>query len=166
VIEQKTMVMIVPPESNEIQMCYVFEGMSVEEDSNSTQAQLHLKSLKNDDFSFFVEGTGKDSPLLQHCRFEKLRFFVDPERKRSLCADRRMTILNRTEFAKLLNKSISESLSTKDLPLFLGDNPLLLRDEKAIQEEIKKKLTNDGPPPHSSVFSCSVCGRRPLNWVF
>jgi hypothetical protein len=151
VIEKTTMLMIVPPESNEIQLYYVVEGISQLEHPDSTleKAQQDLDSLKNEDFGyfvFFVSGTGRDSPLLQHCRSDKLRFFVDPERKRSLCADRRMTILNRAEFAKILNKSISKWLSER---WFFQSG-----EEKAIQEDIKKhsdflknestrKLSND-----------------------
>ena len=114
VIEKKAMVMILPPESNEVQMYYVFEGISVLDTKEATlqQAQHQLDNLKKDDFSFFGPGTDKENPLLQHCRFEKLRFFVDAKRKRPLCADRRMTILDRKEFAKGLNKSIARELLT------------------------------------------------------
>lgn len=130
VIEKKTMVMVVPPKSNEIHLYYVFEGISVLEHNSSTlaRAKNDLDALKEDDFSFFVPGTGKNSPLLEQCRFEKLRFFDDAKRKRPLCADRRLTIRNRDEFAKILNKSISESL----MESFLG------RDEKEIKGEITK----------------------------
>jgi len=131
VIEKKTKVMIVPAESNEIHVYYLFEGISVLEHRQSTlrSAQGDLDRLKEDDFSFFVPGTDKGSPLLQHCRFEKLRFFIDPERERSLCADRRMTILNREEFAKILNKSISEWLARE----------FLRQDEEEIQAAIRKE---------------------------
>jgi hypothetical protein len=139
VMEKKHLVMIVPPESNEVHLYYVFEGISVLEDPHSRleSAEGDLDRLKGDDFSFFVSGTdkfsgseaGEKSPLLRHCRFEKLRFFVDQERKRPLCADRRMTILNRVEFAKILNKSISESFSEGSLR----------GDEKEIKLEITKE---------------------------
>jgi hypothetical protein len=130
VIEKKTMVMTVPPQSNEIHLYYVFEGISVLDGRGSTLrvAQSYLDDLKEDDFSFFVGGSLKESPLLRHCRFEKLRFFVEPGRKRPLCADRRMTILNRGEFGKILNKSISEGFSEDCRRL----------DEKEIQREIRE----------------------------
>jgi hypothetical protein len=151
VIEKKTLVMIIPPESNEIHLCYVFEGISVDGGRGSlAQAKSDLDNLKKNDFSFFMSGTAKDNPVLQHCRFEKLRFFVDPERKRPLCADRRMTIVNREEFEKILNKSISESLAEAFRQL----------DEKEIQAEIKK--ANDELRRESTRRSANVFGMGPL----
>src|ERR1700677_2181575 len=65
----------------------------------------------------------------RHCRFEKIRFFVDPKRARALCADRRMTIPKRDEFAKALNEAIAE----------IFPNDFVLRDPQKNLQEVKEK---------------------------
>jgi hypothetical protein len=138
VIEKKTMVMILPRESNEVQVYYVFEGISSHGALESAQRQLD--ELKKDDFSFFffAPGTDKENPLLQHCRFEKLRFFVDAKRERSLCADRRMTILDRKEFAKALNKSIA-----RDLLWVSVTQDEIKKAHEEVKKESSRKMSND-----------------------
>jgi len=113
VIEKKAMVMVVPADSKEVHLYYVFEGISVLENKNSSleAATGQLDEMKKDNFSFFVSDNGLDDSLVKHCGFEKLRFYSDPDRKRSLCADRRMTIKDRQAFAKELNRMIAAALT-------------------------------------------------------
>jgi len=152
VIEKKTLIMIVPPESNEIRLYYVFEGISVLEGEKSgfAQAQSELDNLQRDNFSFFVSGLWSDTPLLRHCRFEKLRFFTDSERKRSLCADRRVTIHDREKFANRLNSSITETLAAS----------FFEKDEKDSQEKIKQ-ASADSKTENAREEAMKV-GMRPL----
>jgi hypothetical protein len=114
VIEKKTLVLVVPPESKEVRMYYVFEGLSVLEGGELNKAEEQLDSLKKEDFSFFLsQDQPTNSPLVKHLRFSDLRFFLDLTRKRSLCADRRVTILDRDAFARELNEGISQTIRTQ-----------------------------------------------------
>src|SRR5262249_32402324 len=97
------------------------------------QLQLDINDLKKENLSFFLPNRPKQSGsvhsrLLKNFRSEELRFFIDPRRKRPLCADVKKTILNRGEFANILNEYVGGDF-TED---FRG------RDEKEIQERIKK----------------------------
>src|SRR5262249_46194181 len=113
VIEKKTVVVIIPPESKEIYLYYVFEGISEAqypdgEPPTLGQLQLDINDLKKENLSFFLPNRPKQSGsvhsrLLKNFRSEELRFFIDPRRKRPLCADVKKTILNRGEFANILN---------------------------------------------------------------
>jgi hypothetical protein len=143
VIEKKTLVLIVPPDSKEVRMYYAFEGLSVldHKDSKLESAKDHLDELSKDKLHFFIMGLGDssaDNPLLKHVRFERLRFYTDPDRKRSLCADRKVTIVDRDQFASVLNSGISESLNGSDL------TPGKLQDEiKKTRKELKTQDTRD-----------------------
>ena len=140
VIEKKTLVLVVPPDSNDVHLCYVFEGISVLDHKESTlpRARTDLDDLKKDDFGFFVAGgTGPDNPLLRHCRFEPVRFFTDPGRQRPLGAVRRMTIRDRDEFAKDLNRSLSEVLAAS----FRPDAREVLAEIKRVSEDLKAEKT-------------------------
>src|SRR5688500_30173 len=94
VIERKTLVLVLPPDSRELHLYYLFEGISVLEhsESNLATAEKQLKNLGNDDLSFFVNGSlevagpRRDDPILKLFRFEPIRFYRDPTRKRQLCA--------------------------------------------------------------------------------
>ena len=166
VIEKRTAVMIIPPESDEIHLYFVFEGISMWEDgraaelgsfgrSQLSQAKADLNGLKKDGFSFLMPGSYSVEPL-QHCRVDKLHFFLDPKRERRLCADRRITIVNRADFAKRLNESCDEFFNLA----------FLNRDDKEIQEEIKKlndefKLALEQPDTvgdngMASLFKCAA----------
>ncbi|CEF49232.1 unnamed protein product [uncultured bacterium] len=140
VIEKRSWVLVIPPDSKEIRMYYVLEGLSVEKQkgpngpySDLEKAKKQITELKEPDsilyFTFLsVFGTRGDSPLndkfrvalpevfgtgglLEFCRFEDLRFYQDEKRKRPLCADRRVMVTDREEFAKNLNKLISRLLA-------------------------------------------------------
>jgi hypothetical protein len=117
VIETKTLVMVVPPDSRKVHMLYIYEGLScLDNNSNSTvqKAVQSMESLKKDDLSFFIFNDGPapppDDPFLKHLRFEPLHFYVDPSRKRSLCAYRQVTIIDRNAFADLINEAISRGV--------------------------------------------------------
>jgi hypothetical protein len=144
VIEKKTLVLIVPPDSQEVRMYYAFEGLSVLQHKNSTLdgAKAALDELGQDDLHFFVTGLAQppaDDPLLKHLRFDPLRFYTDANRKRSLCADRKVTITDRDKFAVALNASISEAFSAEsDL------TPGQVQDEiKKAQTEMKKPAVRE-----------------------
>jgi hypothetical protein len=111
-IERKELVVAVPPNSDTIELYYVFEGISVLDGTNLESAASHLDDLQKPDFSFFAPGAGADNPLLKGVRFEKLRFYLNPDRKRTLCADRRVTVMDRHAFAKTLNEMINSVLAT------------------------------------------------------
>jgi hypothetical protein len=159
-IEKKTLVIIVPPESNEIHFYCMFEGISMWEDgraaelsngnrSQLSQAKADLNGLKKDGANFFMTGVyTKDPP--EHCRVEKLRFFLNPERERRLCADRRITLFDRAEFIKNLNEGMPESFET----VFAG------LDAQEIQEKIKK--WSDELKKESSRKDADESGPRPL----
>src|SRR4051812_27344335 len=56
VIENKTKVIVVPPDSKEVRMYYVFEGLSCLNDSGTDKrslerAKIGLKALQKEDFS-------------------------------------------------------------------------------------------------------------------
>src|SRR5258707_7919514 len=129
VVEKKTLVLIVPPDSQEVRTCYAFEGLSVlqHKDSTVAGAKADLDDLGKDNLHFFVTGLADpspDDPLLKHLRFDRLRFYNDENRKRSLCADRKVTITDRDQFAAALNAYFSEaSLAGGDL------TPAQLQDE-------------------------------------
>jgi hypothetical protein len=130
VIEKKTLVLVIPPDSKEVRMYYVFEGLSVLDgnSSNLQQAKAELDNLKQPGFGFFVTGAADSkNPLLEDFRFDDLRFFVDSSRERRLCADRRVLLLKRDKFARLLNGSIQEGLKEK-----------LSRSVEEVQEDIRQ----------------------------
>jgi hypothetical protein len=132
VIEKKTLVMVVPPETKEARLYYVFEGLSVLDDRNASlnQANDQLENLRRDDLSFFVNGYAvlpADDPLVKDFRFEPLRFFRDPSRGRQLCADRRAAIPDREQFARDLNERVTNVIRNK----YTGD-------VKQIQQEIER----------------------------
>lgn len=118
VIEKKTLVMVVPPDSREVRMYYVFEGLSCLNGDNATldRARRGLDALKKDDLSFFIFSESatepQENPLLKQMRFEPLRFYTDPARQRTLCADRKVTIVDRKAFAQILNDAISDAVRT------------------------------------------------------
>lgn len=127
VIEELTLLVSVPPNSNEVNLYYVYEGISFRSVRDRKDwSKSDLDQLRQAKFNFFAPSDGQ-SALEELCDFEDLRFFIDPTRKRQLCADRRMTIRNRSEFAKILNQAISEAIkdATKD------------RDEQAIKDLIE-----------------------------
>jgi hypothetical protein len=112
VIDKKTLILFFPPDSDEVRMYYTFEGLSVcREESGRVDleaAKRQMMALRNPDFSFFITQEGQsDNPLLEHFRFNDLHFFVDPGRKRKLCADRQVTIFRRKAFARGLNEGVS-----------------------------------------------------------
>ncbi len=125
VIEKKSLVVIVPPNSKEAYVYYTFEGISVLDSGKSTldRAKTDVDSLKKGQLNFFVPVA---PPLKKYCRFENLRYFSDPDRPRSLCADRRMTILDRDKFAAELNKNLNEFLAQQWMQL----------DAQGIRDEI------------------------------
>jgi hypothetical protein len=143
VTEKKTLVIVVPPDSNDVHLCYAFEGISVldHKESSLARARTDLDGLRKDDFGFFVPGgTGLDGPLLKHCRFEPVQFFTDAGRKRSLCAVRRMSIRDRDEFARVLNQKLSETLAAS----FRPDAKEVLADVKRVSEDLKtEKVRKD-----------------------
>jgi hypothetical protein len=112
VIERKHLVVAVPRNSDTIELYYVFEGISVLEHENLESAKNQLDDLQKPDFSFFAPGAGADNPMLKGVRFEKLRFYLDASRKRTLCADRRVTVIDRHAFAKTLNEAINSVLAS------------------------------------------------------
>jgi hypothetical protein len=140
VIEKKTLVMVVPPESKEVRLYYVFEGLSVLDDRNASlnQANDQLENLRRDDLSFFVNGYDalpRDDPLLKHFRFEPLRFFRDPTRARQLCADRRAAIADRAQFAKDLNAWLTDMIRNK----YNGDVAQIQDEIERDREQLKGK---------------------------
>src|SRR5262249_29453111 len=97
------------------------------------QLQLDINDLKKENLSFFLPNRPEESGpvrgrLLKNFRSEDLRFFIDPQQKRPLCADVKKTILNRGEFANILNECVSEVFREGFLRL----------DEKEIHKSIKE----------------------------
>jgi hypothetical protein len=143
VIEKKTLVLIVPPDSKEVRMYYVFEGLSVLDHKHSKleHAKNDLDELTKEGSHFFVNGTGEspqDLPLLKHVRYDRLRFYTDPTRQRSLCADRKVTIVDRAQFAAAINAGISEAWAADQR------TPGQIQDEiKEARMELKKPETRD-----------------------
>lgn len=146
VIEKKTLVMVVPRDSKEVRMYYVFEGLSCLRGNNASldKAKTDLEGLKKDDLSFFVF-TGNtvanpDDPLLKQMRFDPLRFYTDPARKRSLCAERKVTIVDRDAFARFLNEAISAEVRTN-----MPDDPEVALDnvKRLIKEATENKQAAD-----------------------
>jgi hypothetical protein len=140
VIEKKTLVMVVPPESKEARLYYVFEGLSVLDDKNATlnQASEQLDNLQRDDLSFFVNGyqaLSADDSLVKSFRFEPLRFFRDPSRGRQLCADRRATITDREQFARELNARITDVIRNSAA----GDVAQIRDEIERDREQLKSK---------------------------
>ena len=69
VIENKTLVLVIPPGSREVEMYYVFEGLSVSGDGEPGRAERQLAGLKEPGFSFFLPAEQpSNSPLLKHFR--------------------------------------------------------------------------------------------------
>jgi hypothetical protein len=107
VIEKKTMVIVLPEDSERVHLYYTFEGLSVRDEGDTPlkQAITELNTLKASTLSFFVHGASfsGDDPNLKSFYFEPLRFYIDPNRKRQLCADRKVTVKERTQFLKDIN---------------------------------------------------------------
>jgi hypothetical protein len=121
-IEKRTQVIVIPPESKEIHIYYEFEGISMREDglasdlsngrrSQLSQAKADLDGLQMDGANFFSSGEYSAAPRA-NMRVEKLRFFKDPTRERSLCADRRITILDRSLWEKEQNNETSSLIKS------------------------------------------------------
>jgi hypothetical protein len=117
VIEKRTLVCVLPAESTEIRMYYLFEGLSVlnHKDSSLQQAADQMEDLKKDSPSFFFTGTNSGKPadedlILKQLRFEPLRFYRDPSRKRPLCAERKAVVSDRKQFAAALNNELAKSV--------------------------------------------------------
>ncbi len=152
-IEKKTLVLLIPPDSNKIHMYYVFEGISVSDSKNSTLelAKNQLIELKKPDISFFFGGNktldfmtkGRAKPALKHFQFEPLRFYNDVSRKRKLCAERPATIVDREEFTKKLNGIISALIRDHGFDLIITSlskdffRPLLDQLDKKSKSRIK-----------------------------
>lgn len=113
VIEKKTLILVVPPDSKEARLHYRFEGISSLDhpEGSLDGAKADLTALQQDDLRFFVPGNLRaDHPLRKHLRFGKLSFTTDPARTRPLCASREVTITDRGAFAAALNELLSEQL--------------------------------------------------------
>jgi hypothetical protein len=125
VIEKKTLVLMIPEKSEEIQLYYLFEGLSVLRDSEATteKAIKDLRGLEENRLNFFVGGMDPHSPLLKITHFTDLNYYLDPTRERKLCADRRATITNRNQFIKELNQLISVALKAETETPFRIDPP-------------------------------------------
>lgn len=104
VIENKSVLVAVRAESEEISVYYVYEGISLRDKKN--WAQSDLDALRLAQFQYLPSNA---EFALEFCEFGDLRFFVDPARLRKLCADRRMTIRNRTELAEAVNEAINKA---------------------------------------------------------
>ena len=141
VIEKKTLILVVPPDSKEVEMYYVFEGLSVLDSRDSTleKASRDLEALKQKDLSFFVTGTSGSRPLLESFRFEDLRLFENPKRPRPLCAHRRVRVVDRDKFAKALNCELSQGLA--QLPSDVDEIRKLLEEAR---KEGEKEETRKG----------------------
>ncbi len=116
VIEKKSLVLVVPPDSKKMHLFYVYEGLSclARPDGSLDRAVRGLDSLKKNDLSFFIltdnGPPAADDPFLKHFRFQPLHFYKDPTRKRSLCAYRQVTVTDRDAFAKVVNEAISKAV--------------------------------------------------------
>ena len=161
VTERKSLVMIIPAKSNEIHVCYAFEGISVENHGSLKNAAFELKDMQGENFSFFLpaetlkrtlpktknfaDQNPEDSPL-NYCRFEKLRFFVNSERKRPLCADRRMTITDRTKFENSLNRMLKAEFGVSNARLSEEKALKKLRESNArmFDEETREVMESMG----------------------
>jgi len=184
VIEKKSLVLVLAPDSKEVRMYYVFEGLSVLEHNQSTleKATGDLAALKTPDFSFFTQGVGGNSPLLEHFRFEKLRFFLDPMRKRQLCADRRVRITDREAFARALNEDITKVLRREWVSEPEAIQAKLKQaDEELAKEEALKQANEFGVGPlirtagglariatgfdEPSVIRVKAAARKGFDWV-
>lgn len=138
-IEKKTLILIVPKDSKTIQMYYVFEGLSVLKENLWQQkeplatAKEQLTNLKLPNISFFLNGSvaqNEDPSVKKLIKFQELRFFRDQTRERPLCAEREATLLDRSEFAKQLNKEITNAIK------FKTDQPI-----EEFQAELQKSRT-------------------------
>ncbi len=111
-IAKKSLLIFVPPESDEISLYYVTEGISLR--NKNKWAKHDLDALRMANFTFLPS---EAEAALKFCEFEELRFFVDPASNRQLCAERRMKIPNRSEFAEFCNQTINKSVekAIKDL---------------------------------------------------
>ena len=123
VIEKKKLLVSVLPDSNEVNLYYVYEGISLRDKNKWSVSDI--SALRRSDFSFLPSGS---RTALELCKFERLRFFVDPDRKRQLCADRRMTIRDRSKFAEVANRACNEAIIKATMDL----------DESAIKNLLKE----------------------------
>jgi hypothetical protein len=139
VIERKTLILVLPANTKTIELYYVFEGLSVLDGQNSQldTARNQIDNLKADDFSFFINGVTAhlDDPLLKQFRFEKLRFFRDNERKRSLCADRRATVVDREALELKINDIVGRELRN----LFTGTHADFQAQVRGAREQLGSK---------------------------
>jgi hypothetical protein len=141
VIEKKTLVLMIPEKSKEVHLYYVFEGLSVLRHNKSTleKAVANRRTLEANRLNFFIGGTELDSPLLKFVRFEDLNYYLDPNRERKLCAERRVTITDRTKFVKELNQLLSDYLNTRsDIELQVDHFRLSIRSAIKDREQNKQ----------------------------
>jgi hypothetical protein len=144
VIEKKTLVLMIPEKSEEIYLYYTFEGLGVldHQDSTLRKAIDDLRDLEGDQLSFFVLRSGQDSPLLQYVRFKDLNYYLDPNRERKLCAERQLTIANRTKFVKELNQIISGDLR-RQAEIRLPVDSFRLWIQKTLKENEQNRESSD-----------------------
>jgi hypothetical protein len=139
VIEKKTLVLMIPEKSEEVHLYYLFEGLSVLQHSDATveKAVQDLRSLEANRLNFFVLGVDHQSPLLEYIRFKDLNSYLDPNRERKLCAQRQVTITDRTKFIKELNQLISDCLKAETESSFRVDpsRPSLRTSLKVLEQE-------------------------------
>ena len=120
VIEKKTLIMVLPADSKEIHLQYVFEGLSRLDDQNSNigEAVKQMKGLERNDIAFFAQGvaTDPDNPAMKNFAFGKLRWYSDPSRTRRLCAERRATIKDRDALEDEINQWLRREIErTRDV---------------------------------------------------
>lgn len=116
-VENKSLVLVLPPDSKEIRIYYVLEGISVAQgatrEEDPREEATALASLKRPEFMFFTVPVGDQKGIQKNIRFDELRFLLDKSRKRQLCADRKAIVANREMFARWLNAEIPSYI--KDL---------------------------------------------------
>jgi hypothetical protein len=144
VIEKKTLVLMIPEKSEEIQMYYLFEGMSIFNHHDSTVEKTvdHLRALGANHLTFFVLGSRQDSSLLEYVRFQDLNYYLDPNRERKLCAQRQVTITDRTKFVDELNLVISDFLYAQE-DIHLPVDPFRRLIQKKIENQKQNKESSD-----------------------
>jgi hypothetical protein len=141
-IEKQTQVIVVPPDSKEVHIYYVLEGLSVSTNGLPSAALCDAKrgvdSLKEPSLDFVTVGLPIKHPDPKLFRFDKLRFFLDPERRRQLCMDRRVTVLDRDALAENMSAEASRLLR-----MLFAD-----RSAKAIHEMVQAQVdkVKDEPP--------------------
>jgi hypothetical protein len=156
VIEKKTLVLLVPQESAEVRLLYVFEGLSVARGDGSSleNAVNQMNNLRRPGLGFFVNGADLfqgqgEPPLLKHFRFQAIRFYRDPSRQRQLCADRPAVICDRDQFATGLNSYVTEAM-----------RDLAKKTVNEVQADLKKVREDANSP--DKVKQADLFGMRPL----